>query len=43
MKCVKCGKKLNRLNHHYVPETGKNRGKRYCIECAKNENIVTLV
>ena len=43
MKCVKCGKQLNSLNHYYVPGKGKTRGTRYCIDCAKIENIITLV
>ncbi|MFC1668942.1 hypothetical protein ACFL20_01005 [Spirochaetota bacterium] len=43
MICHKCGKKINNLNHFYVPMKNKREGLRYCVECARKENIVTLV
>lgn len=43
MKCCKCGRDVNELNHFYVPEHSKIEGKRYCIKCARAENIITLV
>ncbi|MCP4130625.1 MAG: hypothetical protein GY754_06550 [bacterium] len=47
MKCSKCGETVNNLNHYYIPSKniGNNNGKglRYCIKCAKEENIITLV
>jgi ribosomal protein S26 len=43
MKCSKCGKEVTPLNHFYVPLTGKGRGLRYCIACAREEKIITLV
>ncbi len=43
MKCAKCGAEINKLNHHFVPSRGNREAKRYCIKCAKEENIVTLV
>jgi formylmethanofuran dehydrogenase subunit E len=42
MKCSKCGKEINKLNHFYIPSKEKE-GYRICIECAKKEKIVTLV
>jgi hypothetical protein len=42
MFCKKCGIKLNNLNCFYVPIKGK-QGLRYCIKCAREENIITLV
>ncbi|MFW5808408.1 MAG: hypothetical protein ACOC2H_03145 [Spirochaetota bacterium] len=42
MKCSRCGKKINRLNHFFIPQ--KNRtGYRLCIHCAREEKIITLV
>jgi uncharacterized protein with PIN domain len=43
MKCSKCGKEINSLNHYYVPMKNRKEGLRYCINCAKEEHIVTLV
>ncbi len=43
MRCHKCGDEVNRLNHFYVPSIDKQKGKRYCIKCAREENIITLV
>lgn len=42
MKCAKCGKKLTKFNHHYIPFKAKD-GYRLCISCAKKEKIITLV
>ncbi len=42
MFCKKCGIKLTNSNCFYVPIKGK-RGHRYCIKCAREENIITLV
>jgi DNA-directed RNA polymerase subunit RPC12/RpoP len=43
MKCSKCGKEINKMNHHYVPAKNKKEGQRYCIKCAREEEIITLV
>ncbi len=43
MNCTKCGKKLDRLNHFYIPVRNRKEGLRYCIACAREEDIVTLV
>lgn len=43
MKCAKCGKEVNNLNHYYIPVRGAARGLRYCISCAREEKVVTLV
>lgn len=43
MKCCKCGMEINNLNHHYVPSKNGREGKRYCLACAKEEHIITLV
>ncbi|HOK01890.1 MAG TPA: hypothetical protein PKX79_00745 [Spirochaetota bacterium] len=43
MKCARCGKDINKLNHFYIPIKGRKEGIRYCIECAREEKIVTLV
>ncbi|MGL4370711.1 MAG: hypothetical protein ACRCUT_13720 [Spirochaetota bacterium] len=42
MTCNKCGKDLAPLSWHYVP-CGTADGYRLCLECEKNEKIVTLV
>jgi len=43
MNCVRCGKKLNKMNHFYIPVKNRKEGLRYCITCAREENIITLV
>ncbi|HOE20193.1 MAG TPA: hypothetical protein PLH80_07230 [Spirochaetota bacterium] len=43
MTCDKCGAEINRLNHYYIPGDKNTKGKRYCIRCAKEEKIVTLI
>ncbi len=43
MKCLRCGKDLHALNHHYVPVKNRKEGLRYCLNCAKEEKIITLV
>jgi len=43
MKCSKCGAEINKYNHFFVPSKEKNGGKRYCIKCAREDKIVTLV
>ena len=43
MKCSRCNAEINSLNHYVVPVKEKQKGLRYCIKCAKEENIVTLV
>lgn len=43
MKCVKCGKEINMNNHFYVPLKNRKEGLRYCISCAREDKIVTLV
>lgn len=43
MKCSRCGAIINDLNHFYVPVKGKKEGMRYCIQCARQEQIITLV
>ncbi len=43
MKCSKCGKEINMLNHFYIPVKNRKEGIRYCIKCAREENIITLV
>ncbi len=43
MKCCKCGRSLTRLNHYFVPSRGGKDGKRFCIACAREERIITLV
>ena len=43
MKCSRCGTEIDKLNHHYIPQKDKKEGIRYCIKCAKEELIVTLI
>ncbi len=43
MKCYKCGSELHLMNHYYVPSKNGKEGRRYCIVCAKEEHIITLV
>ncbi len=43
MKCYKCGVDVHDLNHYYVPMKNEKEGRRYCIRCAQEERIVTLV
>lgn len=43
MKCSKCGTSLNKLNHYFVPSPNGKDGRRYCITCAREERIITLV
>ena len=43
MKCCKCGVQVNKLNHYFVPAKNENECRRYCISCAKEEQIITLV
>ena len=43
MYCSKCGAEINELNHHFVPFKRKKGGLRYCLKCAKEEKIVTLI
>ena len=43
MKCAKCGKEINLLNHYYIPMKNRKEGLRYCITCAREEHIITLV
>jgi hypothetical protein len=43
MKCSRCGKEVNSLNHYYVPQKNRSEGLRYCIACARAEHIVTLI
>ena len=43
MRCLKCGKELNSMNHHYIPVKNRKEGLRYCILCAKEEKVITLV
>ncbi|HOA07881.1 MAG TPA: hypothetical protein PK624_08370 [Spirochaetota bacterium] len=46
MKCSKCGKEINSLNHHFIPAAAGDKtseGYRLCIECAKREKIITLI
>lgn len=43
MKCSKCGKGINRLNHFYVPSKTCKEGFRYCITCAREEGVITLI
>lgn len=43
MKCNKCGAMVNELNHFFIPSKDNKDGKRYCIRCAREEHIVTLV
>ncbi len=43
MKCAKCGRDVNSVNHFYVPVRNRKEGLRYCISCAREDKIVTLV
>lgn len=43
MKCSRCGREINNLNHYYIPRKNRKEGLRYCIACAREEHIVTLV
>lgn len=43
MKCSKCKSEIGKLNHYFVPAKDNRKAKRYCIKCAREENIVTLV
>jgi hypothetical protein len=43
MICSKCGKPIDNLSHFYVPLRNRKGGLRYCIQCAREENIITLV
>ena len=43
MKCSRCGKEINELNHHFIPQKNRREGLRYCIACAREERIVTLI
>ncbi len=43
MKCTKCAQNINDLDHFYVPLKGRGDGLRYCIKCAREEKIITLV
>ncbi|MGV7927625.1 MAG: hypothetical protein AB2L13_01765 [Spirochaetota bacterium] len=43
MKCCKCGADIHQLNHYFVPCCNGTEGKRYCIRCAREERIITLV
>lgn len=43
MKCCKCGRDVLNTNHFYVPTRKGTEGRRYCIACAREENIITLV
>jgi hypothetical protein len=43
MKCSRCGKEINSLNHYYIPIKNRREGLRYCIACAREEQIVTLI
>lgn len=43
MKCSKCGKEVTPLSHFYVPGSHGKHGTRYCIACAREEKIITLV
>jgi hypothetical protein len=43
MKCTRCGKDITALNHFYIPVKNRKEGVRYCIKCAREENIVTLI
>ena len=43
MKCSRCGKEVSSLNHYFIPGKGGKAGLRYCISCAKEEKIVTLI
>lgn len=43
MKCARCGKDINVLNHFYIPVKNRKEGVRYCIKCAREENVITLV
>lgn len=43
MKCARCGKEINKLNHYYIPVPNSKEGRRLCISCAKEENVITLI
>lgn len=43
MKCSRCGREINSLNHFYIPRRNRAEGLRYCIQCARDEHIVTLI
>ncbi|HNR89332.1 MAG TPA: hypothetical protein PKM65_13400 [Spirochaetota bacterium] len=43
MKCSRCGTEIHKLNHYYIPSGESSQGLRYCIKCAKEEKIVTLI
>ncbi len=43
MKCSRCGREINSLNHFYIPRGSRAAGLRYCIQCARDEHIVTLI
>lgn len=43
MKCAKCGRDINQANHFYVPVKNRKEGLRYCISCAREDKIITLV
>jgi len=43
MKCSKCGADITKLNHFFVPFKNDKGGNRYCIRCARELKIVTLV
>jgi hypothetical protein len=43
MKCIKCGINVNSMDHFFVPRGKLKMGIRYCIKCAREECIVTLV
>ena len=43
MKCVKCGKDLEQQHYFFVPAEPGKAGGRFCIKCAREEKIVTLV
>ncbi|MGQ9841948.1 MAG: hypothetical protein ACUVRK_00145 [Spirochaetota bacterium] len=43
MKCDKCGCQINQLNHYYIPDPKNHKGKRYCIRCAREEHVITLI
>ncbi|HRZ28208.1 MAG TPA: hypothetical protein P5295_15485 [Spirochaetota bacterium] len=43
MKCSRCGKEITPMSHFYIPGGRNGQGVRYCIACAREEKIVTLV
>jgi len=43
MKCSRCGKTISKMDHFFIPLKNRAGGLRYCIQCAREEKVITLV